>query len=263
MDRQIVFVLLDQPVAVDTQAVVRGIRGRYPDLPVELMAAPAKPGQGAVESPLIRCGDEFVVVMNIPAPLPRDQGDGVWARAAMTWPQAPAVVERHRAHVIVSTMGKVEDPLRQARVVTAVIGGLLDSVPECSAVMWGARVARSAALWKDQSRAAFAAFPDCPFLLWIDILPMRIGAGVEVVTIGLSAFVGREIEFEVGGLELPAVLSKIAGLVAYLVEHGDVVKDGDTFGGSEAERIVVRHAVSTHFAGVPILRVASATKLDS
>src|SRR5712671_4125030 len=121
MDRQIAFVLLDQPVAFDMQAVAEAIRSRYPDLPVEVTTAPPKSGQSAA---LIRCGDDLVAVMNVPAPLPPDQG--VWARAAMTWPEAPAVAARHRAHVIVSTMGKVEHPLRYARAVTAGVGGLLD-----------------------------------------------------------------------------------------------------------------------------------------
>jgi hypothetical protein len=50
----------------------------------------------------------------------------------------------------------------------------------------------------------------------------------------------------------------VAGLSAYLIEHGDVIKDGDTFGGSEAERITVRHATSVHIPGMQILRITAA-----
>src|SRR4029077_15046505 len=101
---------------------------------------------------------------------------------------------------------------------------------QCSAVMWGPRVARSAADWKTESRAAFAAYPECPILLWIDILPAQMPAGIEVFTAGLASFVGREIECEAGSIPLPMVLNKVAGLTGYLVEHGDVINDGDTFG---------------------------------
>jgi Domain of unknown function (DUF4261) len=258
MDRHIAFVTLDQPVTIDMPTIVQAIRSRYPDLPAETIAATVKPSQGAISSPLIRCGDDLVAIMNMPAPLPRDQGDAIWARAAMTWPQAPAVAERHRAHIIVSTMGKVERPLASARTVTAVVGALLDTVPGCSAVIWGGRIARSAEHWKDQSRAAFAAYPDYPVLLWVDVLPVRTAAGMDAITLGLAAFVGREIEFEAGRLNAPDVLGKTAGLAAYLVEHGDVIKDGDTFGGSEAERITITRAISSRFAGVPILRASTA-----
>jgi hypothetical protein len=175
----------------------------------------------------------------------------------MTWPQAPAVLAGHGAHLIVAIFGYVENRLREARVVTAVIGGLLDTVPGCSAVMWAARVARPAALWKDQSRTALAPYPDYPIMLWIDIVPVRTGVGMDAVTIGLSSFADREIEFEVGRHDPADVLGKVAGLAGYLIEHGNVIKDGDTFGDSEAELIRIKHAVSGRLGGVPILRVAA------
>jgi hypothetical protein len=258
MDRQIAFVLLDQPATLDIEGIARAVRARHPEMPVEVVAASAQNGHGTAQSPLIRCGDDLVTVMNVPAPLPQDPGEEVWERAAKAWPQARTVAKRHRAHVIVATIGKVASPLRDARVVTAVIGGLLDIVPQCSAVMWAARVVRSATQWKDESRNAFAPYPNYPFLLWIDITAIRTGAGIDAVTVGLSSFVDREIEFEVGQFNPTNVLNNVAGLAGYLIENGNVVKDGDTFGGSDAERIRIRHAVSTHRRGVPVLRVAAA-----
>lgn len=257
MDRQIAFVLLHQPVTVDIEALAQAVRTRHPGVSVEIVAPNARDGHGAAQVPLLRCGDEFVTVMNIAAPIPQDPGEEVWMRAAGTWPQALAVSRSHQAHVIVGTIGKVTSPLHEARAVTAVIGGLLDIAPGCLVVMWGARVARPAAQWKDQSRTAFAPYPQYPFLLWIDIAPIRTGSGVDAVTIGLSSFVDREIEFEVGRFNPADALNNVAGLAGYLIEHGNVVKDGDTFGGSERQRIRIRHAVSTHRRGVPVLRAAA------
>jgi hypothetical protein len=262
MGHQIAFVLIDQPAIVEMQVLAQAVHARYPGLPVEAVAASAKHGQGAAQSPLIGCGDEFVAVMNIPVPLPRDMGEEVWARAATTWPEALAVRMGHRAHIVVGTLGKVQSPLPEARVVTAVVGGLLDTIPGCLAVMWAERVVRPAALWKDQSRRAYAAYPDYPILLWLDIAPIRTASGIEAVTIGLSSFVDREIEFEVGRLQPADVLNKVAGLAVYLIEHGQALKDGDTFGGSERERIKVRHANSARLGGVPVLRVDT-TELDT
>ena len=256
--RPINVILLDEPVALDMQAVAQAIRSRHPNVPVDVISAEAK-GPGSKDSPLIRCDGEFVVVMNMPAPAPREQGiDAVWTRATIAWPEAIAVRDRHRAHIIVATLAEGKAPLPEARILTAVIGGLLDTVSQCSAVMWGPRVARSAAHWKEQSRAAFAAYPDYPFLLWVDLLPMKTATGIEAITVGLSSFVGREIEFDAGRLELADVLDKMAGLSAYLIEHGDVIKDGDTFGGSASERIKVNHAVSTRIPGLQVLRVSAA-----
>jgi hypothetical protein len=69
---------------------------------------------------------------------------------------------------------------------------------------------------------------------------------------GLSAFVGREIEFVSGKLTLSALFDKVAGLAVYLIEHGSVVKDGDTIGASVSERIQVRHRNSDAFGGLPV-----------
>lgn len=224
---------------------------------MEVIAPTAQSGQRTPQSPLIRCGNELVAVMNISAPLPGDADEEVWARAAMTWPQASSVAKNHRAHIIVATMAQVASPLQEARVVTAVIGGLLDTVPKCSAVMWAARVVRSAEHWKDESRRASAPYPDYPFLLWIDIAPIRTGAGMEAITIGLSSYIEREIEYEVGRLEPSDVLNNVAGLAVYLIEHGNVLNDGDTIGGSETERIEVKHAASARRGGIPVLQIAA------
>src|SRR5262249_28061842 len=126
---------------------------RYPDHPTDVADAS---GQKDDSAAVIRVGDDIVAIMNISAPLPQDDLD-VWARAEMTWPEAPAVAASHRAHLIVAYMGVVESALQEARVVTAVVGALIDTVPYCVAVMWAARLVRPAGLWQDNSRNAFAA----------------------------------------------------------------------------------------------------------
>jgi len=242
-------VLLDNPVTPDMSAVNKVLHARHPELATE-----AGDGGGAqqasADSPLIRCGNELVAVMSMPAPIPHDQG--LWARAATTWPESKVVAARHRGHVIVSMLGKSEQPLVAARLTTAVIGALIATLPEACGVVWAGRVARSADLWLETSIDSFAPYPDYPFRLWVDILPFRSGAKIGAVTMGLTAFVGREIEFVTGKLTLSALFDKVAGLSVYLIEHGSVVKDGDTIGVSASERIQVRYKNSDVFGGLPV-----------
>ena len=230
-------------------AVAKVLHARHPELATDAMED-GRGQQAQADSPFIRCGDELVVVMSMPAPIPQDQG--LWARAATTWPESKAVAARHRGHLIVSALGRSQQPLAAARVTTAVIGALIATMPECCGVVWAGQVARPADLWLDASRSSFAAFPDYPFTLWVDILPFRAGAKIGAVTMGLSAFVSREIEFVTGKLALSALFDKVAGLAVYLIEHGNVVKDGDTIGASERERIQVRHKTSDAFDGLPV-----------
>jgi len=246
-------VLLDSPTTPNMLQVVKALRARHPELAAEVAGGSetADVRQTSASSSLIRCGDELVAVMSMPAPIPQDPG--LWSRAATTWPEGKSVAAQHRGHLIVSVLGKHLQPLPAARLTTAVIGALIATMPECCAVVWNTKVARPAKLWMQMSRQAFASFPDYPFTLWIDILPFRSKAGIGAVTMGLSAFAKREIEFETGKLTLREMIDKVAGLAVYLVEHGAVVKDGDTFGGDEQERITARYRTSERFEGLPVL----------
>jgi hypothetical protein len=68
--------------------------------------------------------------------------------------------------------------------------------------------------------------------------------------------VGREIELEGNGLDLEAVVTRVWGLAAYLIDRGAVIADGDTFGLSATERLKVRHAVSHRYPGLAVLLAA-------
>lgn len=242
-------VLLDDPATPNMAEVAKALRARHPELATEAIDD-GRSQQAQANSPLIRCGDEFVAVMSMPAPIPHDPG--VWARAATSWPESKTVAARHKGHLIVSMLGQSQRPLIAARITTAVIGALIATMPECCGVVWAGQVAQSSGLWLEMSSHAFAPFPGYPFALWVDILPFRSGAKIGAVTMGLSAFVGREIEFETGKLTLPALIDKVAGLSVYLIEHGNVVKDGDTMGANESERIAVRYRNSDAFGGLPV-----------
>lgn len=240
-------VLLENPATPDMSAVAKILHARHPELATEVTQ---NGGTAQANSPLIRCGNELVAVMSMPAAIPQDPG--LWARAATTWPESKEVAARHRGHLIVSMLGKGEQPLMAARITTAVIGALIATMPECCGVVWTGQVARPAELWQEMSSRSFAPFPDYPVSLWIDILPFRSEAGIGAVTMGLSAFVGREIQFETDKLTLATLINKVDGLAVYLVEHGLVVKDGDTFGGSARERFTVRYENSDQFGGLPV-----------
>lgn len=258
-DSFLALVLLEKPATPDMMLVVKALRARHPGLATEVVdgRGAADIRQPSANSPLIRCGDEMVAVMSMPAPIPRDPG--LWSRAVTTWPEGKTVAAGHRGHLIVSVLGQNLQPLPAARLTTAVIGALIATMPECCAVVWGTKVARPAKLWMEMSRQSFAPFPDYPVTLWVDILPFRSETKIGAVTMGLSAFAGREIEFETSKLSLPTMIDKVAGLAIYLVEHGAVVKDGDTFGGDEHERFTARIRLSERFADLPVLFCAADT----
>jgi hypothetical protein len=250
MSNPIAFVLLENPATPNAQALVDAMRQRHPDLAWNIAAGAANP----TESSLIRCGNQLLAVMSVPAPLPRDEG--LWKRAAMLWPEGSEAAGRHSAHLIVSMMGTNQNKVESARITTAVVGGLIAVTPGCSAVVWGAKVARSAQIWFDMSLRAFTPFPGYPFTLWVDIVPFPSGQTIGAITVGLSSFVDREIEFEMDGMDRPTVIDRVAGLALYLIEHGTVIKDGDTIGVSQTNRIKVHYRTS-RFTAAPVISVGS------
>jgi hypothetical protein len=106
------------------------------------------------------------------------------------------------------------------RLTTAFVGAALEALPGCLAVAWCGKVGRSPKMWIEQSRRAFEPFPDHPFGLWMEIVHFRCGETIGAYTVGLSAFTGREIEFEVDGLEKRAVTVRVAELSSYLIANG-------------------------------------------
>ncbi len=73
-----------------------------------------------------------------------------------------------------------------------------------------------------------------------------------MITEGLQAFAGREVQIEADQSRAGKLLDNVYGLVAYLLQPGATIGDGDTFGGSAAERITIRHAESLYVLGVPV-----------
>lgn len=256
-DSLLTLVLLDDFLTPNMFDLAKALRARHPGLAVEDPKESGEAGdrKDAASSPLIRCGGEDVVVMSMPAPMPDDPG--LWARTYAAWPEGKTITARHRGHLIVFVVGERLPPLARARLTTAVVGALVATVPGCCGVVWGLKVARPAKLWLEMSTRAFAPYPDYPVELWVDVLPFRPNAGIGAVTMGLAPFAEREIEFETTKLPLSVMMDRVGGLAIYLIEHGKLVKDGDTVGADEQERFRVRYKTSDQFGGLPVFYCAA------
>lgn len=251
MDRHLAFALFDRPIVLDLATIVDVLRKRYPGIEIDL-----PPTASGATAPVIRCAGQNIVLMVMSMPVPRQSWDLPGRRAVATWPAALEVLGAHATHVVVSTVGRAETPAQQlqaARAVTAVTGGLIATIP-AAAVLWDGLVAHSAERWEQLSREAFAGYPRIPFPLWVSIHPFRDGHIIGAITFGLTPFGGREIEFEGAGADPNEIVTKVAGLIVYVLEHGPVLRDGDTLGAGESDRIRIHHAVSHRVEGLPVLQ---------
>jgi hypothetical protein len=239
------FILLDEPTMLDTSRIRDSLAARHPGVPLSI------PDSDPASAIVLNCAGSVVVVMNIAARLP-DGWQQVANRAAMHWPEAEATCARHQAHLIVSVMGESENRVKISQVITAVVGALVATHPSCSAVLWN-WVASSSQTFAELSRSAFAPYPDLPSGLWVSMHPFRDSVSrVGVVTIGLKDFIGRELELDGPATQFELVLTTASGLVAYLLQDGVTMRDGDTIGASATERIPVRLLDSHRFQGLPV-----------
>jgi Domain of unknown function (DUF4261) len=81
---------------------------------------------------------------------------------------------------------------------------------------------------------------------------------VGAVTMGLSKFVGREIELEGCASQFKSILTTGRGLITYLLQNDGKVPDGDTIGVTENERISLRFEISCRFTGLTVIAVTLA-----
>jgi hypothetical protein len=224
MTNPVASVLLDDGRLPDEKAVIEALRRRHPGLPWESSAATANAEADGYL--LIRAGDHLIAIILMPAPMPFNQQ--LWQQASSVWTEAFGAVGRHRAHLVVSMMGSAVEGTETAklsvivssRLLTAIVGGLIEAHPGCLAVAWNGKVGRSPEEWLDESRRSFAPYPDHPYGLWIEIAHFVSGRTIGAYTIGLSAFVGREIEFEVDGLDRRDVTIRVANASSYLIANG-------------------------------------------
>nr|WP_094896927.1 hypothetical protein [Bradyrhizobium amphicarpaeae]AWM01108.1 hypothetical protein CIT40_14380 [Bradyrhizobium amphicarpaeae] len=234
-DFPVAYVLLDHAHLPDEEALIQTLRTRYPD--VQWSPGGVLRSHDADHPMFIRAGDHLMTILMMPAPIPYDQE--LWQRASWLWPEAFHAVGRHRAHLIVATMGTAESNkatkalnyTEKTQLTTAFAGAVVAASPDVAAVVWQGKVGRSPEMWLDQSLNAFAPYPDQPFALWIEIVPYLAGKTLGALTIGLSAFTGREIEFEVDGLDQRTVTSRVAQLSSNLIARGldDWPKSGTVF----------------------------------
>lgn len=220
----VAYVLLEDARLPDQGALIETLRVRHPGLLWD--RSPVAQSDDTDGAMFIRVGDHLMAILLMPAPMPYDQQ--LWQRASWVWPEAFHAAGRHRAHLIVSTMGSAENNaetkalgfMENTRLTTAFVGAVLEALPGCLGVVWGGQVARSTEEWLKQSGRSFDPFPDHPYGLWMEIVHFVSGKTIGAYTTGLSSFIGREIEFEVDGLDQRGVTVRVANVSSYLIANG-------------------------------------------
>ena len=237
-------VLIQNNVMCDPAAAVRWLKEHYPGLPpitdlsTENLATTGKIPGGTVG------------LINVPSPVPAADLEGAIA-LAWHWPEAAEVVPRHRSHVICFASSSTMSLLDLRLLHTALVAAVTATTNASGVYLGDALMVREASAYLDEARAA--SHDDLPLLIWVGFNPVKTAGGHSAYTTGLTAFNLLELEIRDTELAWPALLSFMADVARYEIAGAVQVKDGETVGGSETERIRVRHKPS---AFIPDMTVA-------
>ena len=187
-----------------------------------------------------------VTLTLIRAPIPWGDLEGP-ARAAWHWPEAADRLKTHLAHVIVAVLAPGRDRISTMLLLTRVVAAVA-ATADASGVYWGEGPVVNA---PDDfiEEAKRTSREQLPLYLWLAFQLSRNPDGTfTLATSGMRSFGFMELEL-VALREKPATLvDRAFNFAHYLLDHGPVLKDGDTIGLSAQERFRIRHVPS---AGEP------------
>jgi Domain of unknown function (DUF4261) len=156
------------------------------------------------------------------------------------WPNALNDLACHKAHMMLSCSWtghcRLDAHMRQM----VLARESMEQLPVIG-ILWG-----SSLVQRDVFRGEYANATKggVPFWLWVLIqFSKQPNGNILISTIGMRDFEKMEIEAE-SSLPLDKTFDLVRKFGSYILKSGGVVKDGDTVGMSETQKIKVRHARS-------------------
>lgn len=184
----------------------------------------------------------------------------------LDWPEGKRAIASHRAHISVQDWSSKDLPdadgaYDRALAVTLVTMALIDQI-EPLAVLWHpARNALPVLGFIDEVEKAVSGTP--PARLWVRWArqkPEKSGQGERIVTHGLSALLGREIELECGKTPWKRCVDPVLDLASGLIDQRLELHDGAVLRGGPFP-IEIRHLPQGTF-GTPVYLATPAPDVD-
>jgi hypothetical protein len=178
----------------------------------------------------------FGLRMDFPYPVALQQV----AQFAYWWPSALSDLARHKAHLMVSCQWAKHSRLDAHMRHLVLVRELVEQLPVIG-VLWGSSLIQTDIFKGEFANALKGGFP---FSLWILIqFSKQPNGNILISTLGMRDFEKMEIETE-SSLPLDQTFDMVRKFGSYILSTGAAVKDGDTFGLSELQKIKVRHTRS-------------------
>ena len=181
----------------------------------------------------------LVTLTLVRVPIPWGDLEGP-ALAAWHWPQAIERLKAHQAHVLVAVLAPEPDRITATLLRTRVVAAVAATTPSCG-VYWGeAPVVNAAADFVEEAKRT--SRERLPLYLWLafDLVRNPADGTFTLHTSGMRAFDLMELELVASGEQPATLVDRAFNFAHYLLDHGPVLKDGDTIGLSDQERLRIQ-----------------------
>jgi hypothetical protein len=224
--------LLERPAAPDYRLLAERV-GKPLDFNLE-MASTHKP-----DFPMLLPADGDMV-MGIRVDTPFSWPLEPLAQFAYWWPDAMKDVARSTSFAAVTCSwfrhSRLDAHIRHL----VLVRELVEQLPVIG-VVWGSVLIQPSVLKAEFNRLQQS---ELPFSLWVLIqFSKQPNGNILISTIGMRDFGQMEIETE-STLPLDQTFDLVRKFGSYIIAKGPVVKDGETFGVTETQRIKVRYVRS-------------------
>jgi hypothetical protein len=229
-------VMLKSDVSIRASDVHKSLSDNWPNLPP---VTDAEEKEGSIA---FRIGSSDVIMARMPAPIPWSDLEGPCA-TSLLWRNATEEVKQHMIHWIVTVSGEL-NPLEMATLLTQATAATLAACPTAMGVYWGnATLIVPKNIFFDFAKEVLPQGP--PLHIWVDF---RVGQDSEHTsggfTTGMQALGHMEFEAQNSPEPFGELRERFIALAGYVLEHGPVIRDGDTVGEDAEERIRVRYSPS-------------------
>lgn len=178
----------------------------------------------------------------MPAPFPWSDLEGP-CQTSWMWKEAAEELKNHKQHIIISWMTKEKNPLLISKVVSQITASVLEEVKGIG-VYWG-----GACLVNKKDVFCGMVYDidtsGLPLFLWVDFrIEKHENSELNLITYGLHNYGIMELEIIKTSKPLGDLIDFALNIARYLIDNGNVIKDGDTVGEDENQKIIATHKPS-------------------
>ena len=240
-------VAVNTPSVLSPVALVRGFKA-LSGVSVDLASLQAKEGNIVFE-----IGNDWATIALMPAPMPWSSLEGPCA-TAWWWPDATEKMKRHRGHILVALVGETGNLLQRCLTLshlTAAVALLTDA----AGIYWGGgALVHEPQVFIEQTKDI--SLGNLPLHLWIDFrLEQNEDGSCRLFTTGMKVFDKLEIEIPRSTKRPAEILNLARAIAEYVLMSEKMVREGETIGRSESEKIKVSYAPSMCDSAITAMRL--------